>query len=165
MTNQIDDSTIVRTSVDVEVAPDRAFAVFIDGTDRWLTRAHHVQSGQLKEIGVDPHVGGRIVGGERCRRGVHVGSGVGVGSSANICLLVVDRFPRPGLGVNPRRSGQRRWLARRTAPICRRGLEAQTPRPRPALRSLTNDEREVPTASRVPPSEYLPSHRYRPVTR
>jgi hypothetical protein len=92
MTNQIDDSTIVRTSVDVEVAPDRAFAVFIDGTDRWLTRAHHVQSGQLKEIGVDPHVGGRIVGGERGRRGVHVGSGVDVGSSDDICLLVVDRF-------------------------------------------------------------------------
>ena len=60
MTNQIDDSTVVRTSVDVTLAPDRAFAVFTAGIDRWWTRAHHVQSGELKEIGVDPHVGGRM---------------------------------------------------------------------------------------------------------
>jgi uncharacterized protein YndB with AHSA1/START domain len=60
MTNQTDDSTVVRTSVDVTVAPDRAFTVFTDGIDRWWTRAHHVQSGELKEIGVDPRVGGRM---------------------------------------------------------------------------------------------------------
>jgi hypothetical protein len=31
MTNQIDDSTVVRTSVNVTVAPDGAFAAFTDG--------------------------------------------------------------------------------------------------------------------------------------
>ena len=101
------------------MAPDRAFAVFTDGIDRWWTRAHHVQSGELKEIGVDPHVGGRM-------------------------------------WVNPRRRGQRRWLAGRTAPICRRGLEAHTPRP--VCSVSEHDEREAPTASRVPPSEHLLSH-------
>jgi uncharacterized protein YndB with AHSA1/START domain len=60
MTAQTDDSTAVRTSVDVAVPPDRAFEVFTGDIDRWWTRAHHVQSGTLKEIGVDPHVGGRM---------------------------------------------------------------------------------------------------------
>ena len=60
MTPQTDERTVVRTSVDVTVPPDKAFAVFTAGIDRWWTRAHHVQSGELKEIGVDPHTGGRL---------------------------------------------------------------------------------------------------------
>jgi uncharacterized protein YndB with AHSA1/START domain len=60
MTTQAEDNTLVRTAVDVSAPPDIAFAVFTDGIDRWWTRAHHVQSGELKEIGVDPHVGGRM---------------------------------------------------------------------------------------------------------
>jgi uncharacterized protein YndB with AHSA1/START domain len=28
--------------------------------DRWWNREHHVQSGALKEIGIDPEVGGRV---------------------------------------------------------------------------------------------------------
>jgi activator of Hsp90 ATPase-like protein len=60
MTAQTDDTTVVRSTVEVTVPPDKAFAVFTSGIDRWWTRAHHVQSGELKEIGVDPHVGGRM---------------------------------------------------------------------------------------------------------
>ncbi|MGI8695255.1 MAG: SRPBCC family protein [Mycobacteriales bacterium] len=60
MTAQTDDSTVVHATVEVAAPPERAFAVFTGGIDRWWTRAHHVQSGELKEIGVDPHVGGRM---------------------------------------------------------------------------------------------------------
>jgi uncharacterized protein YndB with AHSA1/START domain len=55
-----DQSTLVRKAVDVVAAPERAFEVFTTGIDRWWTRSHHVQSGELKEIGVDPFVGGRM---------------------------------------------------------------------------------------------------------
>jgi uncharacterized protein YndB with AHSA1/START domain len=50
----------VRTTVEVSASPERAFEVFTSGIDSWWTRAHHVQSGVLKEIGVDPRVGGRM---------------------------------------------------------------------------------------------------------
>jgi len=60
MTAQTTDSSAVRTSVKVSATPERAFEVFTAGIDSWWTRAHHVQSGQLREIGVDPHVGGRM---------------------------------------------------------------------------------------------------------
>jgi uncharacterized protein YndB with AHSA1/START domain len=63
MTAAFDPTTIsaeVRTGIEVPVAPDRAFEVFTKGIDSWWTRAHHVQSGELKEIGVDPFVGGRL---------------------------------------------------------------------------------------------------------
>lgn len=55
-----DQDTVVRTSVEVAVTPEHAFTVFTSGIDRWWTRSHHVQTGQLKEIGIDPHVGGRM---------------------------------------------------------------------------------------------------------
>lgn len=57
---EIDTSTEVRTSIEVNAPADRAFEVFTAGIDQWWTRAHHVQSGELKEIGVDPFVGGRM---------------------------------------------------------------------------------------------------------
>jgi uncharacterized protein YndB with AHSA1/START domain len=60
MTTQAGNSTEVRSTVDVTVAPDVAFDVFTRGIDRWWNREHHVQSGALKEIGVDPEVGGRL---------------------------------------------------------------------------------------------------------
>jgi uncharacterized protein YndB with AHSA1/START domain len=60
MTAKTDDSAAVRTAVDVAAPPARAFEVFTAGIDRWWNRAHHVQSGELKEIGVDPFVGGRM---------------------------------------------------------------------------------------------------------
>jgi hypothetical protein len=60
MTTQVNELAIVRTSVKVTSSPEHAFAVFTSGIDRGLSRAHHVQTGDLKEIGVDPHVGGRM---------------------------------------------------------------------------------------------------------
>jgi uncharacterized protein YndB with AHSA1/START domain len=50
----------VRSSIEVAAPPEQAFDVFTAGIDRWWTRTHHVQSGELKEIGVDPVVGGRM---------------------------------------------------------------------------------------------------------
>lgn len=52
--------TEVRSSIEVAAPPDHAFTVFTAGIDRWWTRSHHVQSGELKEIGIDPFVGGRM---------------------------------------------------------------------------------------------------------
>ena len=59
MTTQTD-VTEVRSSIEVAAPPEHAFEVFTAGINRWWTRAHHVQSGELKEIGVDPVVGGRL---------------------------------------------------------------------------------------------------------
>jgi len=56
----IQDPTAVRTSIEVTAPPDRAFEVFTAGIDRWWTRSHHVQDGELDEIGVEPFVGGRL---------------------------------------------------------------------------------------------------------
>jgi len=60
MTTHTDETSLVRTTIDVSVPPDRAFEVFTTGIDSWWTRAHHVQTGELKEMGVDPFVGGRM---------------------------------------------------------------------------------------------------------
>jgi uncharacterized protein YndB with AHSA1/START domain len=60
MSTRADENTVVRTSVEVDGPPDVAFSVFTEGIDRWWNREHHVQSGELKAIGVDPHVGGRM---------------------------------------------------------------------------------------------------------
>jgi uncharacterized protein YndB with AHSA1/START domain len=55
-----DQETAVRTSVDVAATPEHAFTVFTSGIDRWWTRSYHVLTGELKEIGIDPYVGGRV---------------------------------------------------------------------------------------------------------
>ena len=60
MTTHTDETSLVRATIDVSVPPDRAFEMFTTGIDAWWTRAHHVQTGELKEIGVDPYVGGRM---------------------------------------------------------------------------------------------------------
>jgi uncharacterized protein YndB with AHSA1/START domain len=53
-------ATEVRTSIVVPVTPERAFEVFTKWINGWWTREHHVQAGTLKEIGIDPHAGGRM---------------------------------------------------------------------------------------------------------
>jgi uncharacterized protein YndB with AHSA1/START domain len=58
--NAADESALVRCSIEVAASPDRAFEIFTAGIDTWWTRAHHVLSGELKVIGVDPFVGGRM---------------------------------------------------------------------------------------------------------
>jgi uncharacterized protein YndB with AHSA1/START domain len=60
MTTQAGNNTDVRTSVDVTVTPDRAFDEFTSGIDRWWNREHHLLSGDLKLVGVEPEVGGRM---------------------------------------------------------------------------------------------------------
>jgi uncharacterized protein YndB with AHSA1/START domain len=60
MSVQTGDSTRVSHSVDIAAAPERAFAVFTEGIDQWWPREHHVQTGTLKEIGVEGRVGGRM---------------------------------------------------------------------------------------------------------
>jgi uncharacterized protein YndB with AHSA1/START domain len=60
MTVRTDDVSAVCREVSVPVPPDRAFAVFTDGIDRWWLRAHHVQPGTLRRVGIDPEVGGRV---------------------------------------------------------------------------------------------------------
>jgi uncharacterized protein YndB with AHSA1/START domain len=50
----------VRTSIEVPVGPERAFEVFTKGMNGWWNRAHHLQPGTLKDLGVEPHVGGRL---------------------------------------------------------------------------------------------------------
>lgn len=53
-------ATEVRTSIEVPVSPERAFEVFTKGINGWWTREHHVQSGTLKDIGIEPFAGGRL---------------------------------------------------------------------------------------------------------
>jgi len=60
MTVRTDDASAVRREVTVRVAPDRAFTVFTEGIDTWWLRAHHVQPGELRRVGIDPEVGGRV---------------------------------------------------------------------------------------------------------
>ncbi|WBB66528.1 SRPBCC family protein [Micromonospora sp. WMMD812] len=60
MTAHTDQDTVVRSSIHVAATPEHAFEVFTNGIDRWWTRSHHVQPGELKQVGVDPHVGGRM---------------------------------------------------------------------------------------------------------
>ena len=54
------ETATVRTSVEVAAPPERAFAVFTARMNDWWTREHHVQSGQLRDIGVEAFVGGRL---------------------------------------------------------------------------------------------------------
>lgn len=55
-----DQDTVVRASVEIAATPEHAFTVFTSGIDRWWNRSHHLLAGQLKQIGVDPEVGGRM---------------------------------------------------------------------------------------------------------
>lgn len=57
---ETDLTSTVRSSVRVASTPEHAFEVFTTGMDRWWDRTHHVQSGELKEVGVDPRAGGRL---------------------------------------------------------------------------------------------------------
>jgi uncharacterized protein YndB with AHSA1/START domain len=68
-----DTSTSVRTSVVVEVPPDRAFAVFTEDMGSWWSPDHHILQAPLASMVVEPRVGGSIydVGtdGSECRWG------------------------------------------------------------------------------------------------
>jgi uncharacterized protein YndB with AHSA1/START domain len=60
VTARTQDRGTVRTSIQVNAHAARAFEVFTAGMDTWWPRTHHVQTGQLKEIGIEPRAGGRL---------------------------------------------------------------------------------------------------------
>ncbi len=60
MTAQLNENDIVRCSVDVQVPPNRAFEAFTARIDSWWKREYHLQPGELKAVGIEPHVGGRL---------------------------------------------------------------------------------------------------------
>ncbi len=49
----------VRRSFWVKASPQRAFDVFAAGMGRWWPASHHIGAGELAEVNVEPHVGGR----------------------------------------------------------------------------------------------------------
>jgi uncharacterized protein YndB with AHSA1/START domain len=49
----------VRKSFAVKARPDRAFEVFAAGMGRWWPQSHHIGEGELAEVVIEPHVGGR----------------------------------------------------------------------------------------------------------
>lgn len=61
MTTQAADAT-ARAAVTVEAPIDRAFEVFTDGIDSWWPREHTIGEAELKEMVLEPKVGGRAYG-------------------------------------------------------------------------------------------------------
>lgn len=57
--NRIIAVAAVRKSVSVAVAPDRAFHVFTEGMSRWWIKSHSINNSPIKEIVIEPRVGGR----------------------------------------------------------------------------------------------------------
>lgn len=49
----------IRKQFDVKAAPERAFALFTTGIDRWWPREHHIGKAPLKELILEPKPGGR----------------------------------------------------------------------------------------------------------
>jgi uncharacterized protein YndB with AHSA1/START domain len=61
MTTQAADTT-ARASVVVDAPLERAFSVFTDGIDTWWPREHTIGEAELKEMVLEPKVGGRAYG-------------------------------------------------------------------------------------------------------
>jgi uncharacterized protein YndB with AHSA1/START domain len=61
MTTQATDTT-ARASVIVGAPVERAFSVFTDGIDTWWSREHTIGEAELKEMVLEPKVGGRAYG-------------------------------------------------------------------------------------------------------
>lgn len=65
--------TAVYASVDVSCPPDRAFELFTGGINRWWHPDHHILGADLKEVRIEPFVGGGVweesVTGETCAFG------------------------------------------------------------------------------------------------
>jgi uncharacterized protein YndB with AHSA1/START domain len=63
-------ATMVSATIDVAVTPARAFEVFTGRINDWWHPGHHLLDGDLKEVRIEPYVGGRIqeesVTGETC---------------------------------------------------------------------------------------------------
>ena len=61
MTTQAADTT-ARASVMVDAPQERAFTVFTDGIDSWWPREHTIGEAELKQMVLEPKVGGRAYG-------------------------------------------------------------------------------------------------------
>jgi uncharacterized protein YndB with AHSA1/START domain len=61
MTTQAADTTTT-ASILVLAPPERAFRVFTDGIDSWWPREHTIGEAPLKEMVLEPRVGGRAYG-------------------------------------------------------------------------------------------------------
>ena len=61
MTTQAADTT-ARASIMVDAPQERAFAVFTDGIDSWWPREHTIGEAELKQMVLEPKVGGRAYG-------------------------------------------------------------------------------------------------------
>jgi len=55
------ETTSISTTIDVDVAPARAFRVFTAEMGTWLDEGHHILSAPLAEMVFEPHVGGHII--------------------------------------------------------------------------------------------------------
>jgi len=60
--NQIIQPAAIKKSLTVAVSPEKAFAVFTDGFDRWWPKSHTIGSGSLKQAIIEPRQGGRWYG-------------------------------------------------------------------------------------------------------
>ena len=49
----------VRKSIVVAASPERAFAVFTEGLDRWWPKSHGIGPGPVQQSVIEPFVGGR----------------------------------------------------------------------------------------------------------
>ena len=61
MTTQAADTT-ARAEVMVDAPQERAFSVFTDGIDTWWPREHTIGEAELKQMVLEPKVGGRAYG-------------------------------------------------------------------------------------------------------
>ena len=61
MTTQAADTT-ARAAIMVDAPLERAFSVFTDGIDSWWPREHTIGEAELKEMVLEPKVGGRAYG-------------------------------------------------------------------------------------------------------
>ncbi|HEY2682439.1 MAG TPA: SRPBCC family protein [Steroidobacteraceae bacterium] len=49
----------IRKVLNLRATPQRAFEVFTAGIDRWWPRTHHIGKSPLKQVIIEPRVGGR----------------------------------------------------------------------------------------------------------
>ena len=61
MTTQAADTT-ARASVIVDAPQERAFSIFTDGIDSWWPREHTIGEAELRQMVLEPKVGGRAYG-------------------------------------------------------------------------------------------------------
>jgi uncharacterized protein YndB with AHSA1/START domain len=60
--NQVIQPAVIRKTLTVRATPEKAFAVFTDGFDRWWPKSHTIGSSPLKTAVIEPRVGGRWYG-------------------------------------------------------------------------------------------------------